>query len=72
MPDNQGQSNRGRKSSQMSSKPLANSLSQRERDFGEQISSSRAENKSQGKGRGWHGDPEGHARAGRMGGRASK
>lgn len=26
--------------------------------------------KTKGKGRGWHGDPEGHARAGRKGGRA--
>jgi hypothetical protein len=25
-----------------------------------------------GPGRGWHGDPEGHARAGRKGGRARK
>ena len=26
---------------------------------------------AQGKGRGWHGDPAGHARAGRKGGKAS-
>lgn len=26
--------------------------------------------KSTGKGRGWHGDSEGHAKAGRLGGRA--
>lgn len=27
---------------------------------------------SMGKGKGWHGDPEGHARAGRKGGRKSR
>ncbi len=31
-----------------------------------------AENQNQSKGRGWHGDPEGHAKAGKKGGSRRK